>query len=50
MSKNKGDSKNLVKRVDSTEPRSINQSTQQKSDSIKKINRAEESNHYDPKK
>ncbi|CAD8064317.1 unnamed protein product [Paramecium primaurelia] len=50
LSKNKGDSKKFVKRVDSTELRSINQSTQQKNDSIKKINRAEESNHYDPKK
>ncbi|CAK73848.1 unnamed protein product (macronuclear) [Paramecium tetraurelia] len=50
LSKNKGDSKKHVKRVDSTEPRSINQSTQYKGESSKKINRAEESNHYDPKK
>ncbi|CAD8155093.1 unnamed protein product [Paramecium pentaurelia] len=50
LTKNKEDAKKAIKRIDSTEPRSINQSTQQKTDSIKKMNRADDSNHYDSKK
>ncbi|CAD8067515.1 unnamed protein product [Paramecium sonneborni] len=47
LTKNKSDAKKVIKRVDSTE---LHQSSQQRSDSIKKVNRGEESNHYDPRK